>query len=252
MKDIFTTIGRILGLAFAALVIGYTAWLTWLLAQRLIPDNIILQFMTIALFDGGAITWFVMFITQAKATLQWAIAGIGFLVGLVGAIIMAAGELIMGQSLVILDDPTKLGWILVTTVVVAAAFHATLIYLFHFSDPATRNRIENAQEVSKSIEQAYRDARAEISRNSDVLTARLKESVLHEATQQIASSTAYHIRNAGKLTEKTGEILRGGEVIDGKLKETPVTRMPERVFVKDVIRLDGSDNGNSPNASRGK
>ena len=219
MKDIFATIGKIGGLIFAAAVIGFTSWMTLNLAGRLIPGNTILQAMVLVLFDVGAFVWFVQFLTQARGTVQWAIAGIGFVVGIVGTVIMTAGELVLGQSLVVLDDPTKLGWILVSTVIVAALAHAVLIYAFHLVEPATLNRIENAQEVAKAVGKAYKDTRGEIERNSDELTAALRASVLFEAQQQIASATAAHIRGAGLLASKAGEAMRGGVVIPGQARD---------------------------------
>jgi hypothetical protein len=223
MKDIANTIGKYLGLIFAAAVILFTASLTLQLAQRLIPDNVFLQYMTLVLFDVAAFVWFVMFITQAKGTVQWALAGIGFLVGLAGAIIMAGGELILGQKLVVISDPSRIGWVLVATVIIAALTHVTLAYAFHFSDPAVKNRVENAQEVSKAISRAYEDARAQIARNADLLTAGLVESTLFEAGQQISAATVSHIRNANALEEKTAELLRGAPVISEKKDKPGVT-----------------------------
>ena len=43
MKDIFGVVAKILGLVFAVAVVGYTAYLTFLLAQRIVPDNTVLQ-----------------------------------------------------------------------------------------------------------------------------------------------------------------------------------------------------------------
>jgi len=221
MKDILATVGKIGGLVFAAAVIGFTSWMTLNLAGRLIPGNTILQAMVLVLFDVGAFVWFTQFITQARGTVQWAIAGIGFVVGIVGTVIMTAGELVLGQSLVVLDDPTKLGWILVSTVIVAALAHAVLIYAFHFTEPATLNRIENAQEVAKAVGKAYKDTRGEIERNSDELTAALRASVLFEAQQQIGAQTAAHIRGAGLLASKAGETMRGGVVIGAESRDVP-------------------------------
>lgn len=225
MKDIFGTIGKILSWIFAALVIAFTSLLTWLLAQRIIPGDtvldIVLQVMVLILFDGGALVWFTTFLTVAKGTAQWALSGVGFVVGLLGAIIMAAGELILGQSLVVIDDPTRMSWILISTVVMAALVHATLIYLFHFSDPATKNRIENAQKVSQAIERAYADARGEIDRQIDSLTAQLVDSVVDEARRQIGAVTALHVRRGGELEAQIGETLRGGPVVDGAIKDVP-------------------------------
>jgi len=199
MKDIFGAIGKILGLCFAALVIGYTAYLTWLLAARLVPGNTVLQAMTIVLFDGGALIWFTLFLTQAKGTLQWAIAGIGFAIGLIGAIIMAGGELILGQSLVTLEDTTQIGWILIATNIVAALAHATLSYAFHFSDPATHNRIENAQKISKVTEKAYQNARAEIDRQAEDMGRDLATSLVYQARAELAAAALPHLRRGSQI-----------------------------------------------------
>ena len=221
MKDIFATIGKILGLVFAAALIAFTGLMTVKLGKRMIPDDVLMQIMILVLFDAAALVWFVSFITQAKGTMQWAIAGLGWLIGLVGAVIMTAGELILGQQLIILDDPTRFGWILIATVVVAALGHVTLVYFFHFADPATRNRIENAQKVSKAIETAYNNARQMIDNQTDALTAGLVESALHEAQQQINAVTAYHVRNAAKLESHAGEVMRGGPVVDAESQDAP-------------------------------
>ncbi|MFZ6028195.1 MAG: hypothetical protein ACOYYS_10820 [Chloroflexota bacterium] len=225
MKDIFTTIGKVLGWCFAATVILYTSLLTWQLAGRIVPDKPIAQAMTLVLFDVATLVWFIQFITQARGTLQWALSAIGFIIGLGGAIIMAGGELVLGQQLVQIEDPTQIGWVLLSTVVVAALAHATLTYFFHATDPAVKNRIENAQEVSKAVERAYADARSEIARNVDSLVAGLRDSVLYEAERQIAASTAMHIRNGHRLEAKAGETLRGGEIVEARATDaTPRKR----------------------------
>jgi hypothetical protein len=229
MKDIFASVGKLLGIVFAALVIGFTSLLTWKLAQRIIPDDTILQVMTLVLFDGAALVWFITFIAQAQGTTQWALASVGFAVGLLGAVIMAAGELVLGQQLVAVDNPEQLGWILVATVIVAALAHAVLIYLFHFSNPQVKNRIENAQKVSQAIERAYADARGRIDSEVDTLVAGLVESVVDEARQQINASTALHIRSALQAKTKALETLSGAPVVDGgELKTVPLRRVPLR------------------------
>lgn len=196
MGNIMKVVGKILMAIFFAVVIAFTSWMTLLLAQRMIPGNTILQFMTLSLFDVAAFVWFVSFVTQAKGTTQWAVSLIGFGIGIIGSVIMAAGELILGQKLVVLDDPTRLGWILIMVVIVAALAHALLTYAFHFSDPHMRNRIENEQKVAEAIEYAYKDAREQIEKEMDNLTKDLVESVMFDARQQLSQVTAGHIRRA--------------------------------------------------------
>jgi len=228
MKDIFSTIGKIAGLVFGAVVIGFTAWLTWLLAQRIIPGNPALQVMTVALFDGGALVWFTLFLTQAKGTLQWAISGIGFAVGLLGAVIMAAGELVLGQSLVVLEDTTQIGWILVATVIIAALAHCSLTYFFHLADPHTLNRIENAQHISKAIDAAYHTGRAEIDRQAEAMGAELARSVVYEAKAQLSAAALPHLRRADDLEAERAEAV----IIPGTSRpaETTPRRRPLYAF----------------------
>jgi hypothetical protein len=232
MKEILTAVGKILGLVFAAALIFFTGFMTYKLGNRMIPGDTLMQVMIIVLFDGAALVWFVLFITQAKGTMQWGFALLGWIVGIIGAVIMTAGELVLGQKLVVIEDPEKFGWILIATVVVAALVHVFLMYLFHFSDPATRNRIENAQKTSKAIETAYNNARQQIDNRTDELTEGLVASALHEAQQQINAVTAYHIRSASRLEAVAGEVLRGGPVVDATAKDAPPARpaQPRNVF----------------------
>lgn len=226
MKDISGSIGKILGLLFATLVIGFTAYLTYLLAARLVPGNTILQAMTVVLFDGGALVWFILFLTQARGTWQWAIAGVGFAVGLLGAVIMAGGELLLGQSLVDIGDTTKIGWILIATTVGAALAHATLSYAFHFADPETHNRIENAQKVSKVVGQAYKTARAEIDRQAEDMGKDLAASLVYEARAQLGAAALPHLRRGGDIETAALESHSGGAILNAKARDA----MPARAY----------------------
>jgi hypothetical protein len=221
MKDIFGNVGKMLSFIFAALVIGYTATLTYLLAGRLVPGNLLLQLMTVALFDGAALVWFIMFITQAKGTTQWAMSLIGWVVGLIGAVIMVAGELILGQSLVAFNDPTRLGWVLITTVIIACVVHVTLVYLFHLADPTVRNRIEIAQKISEKVERAYNDARKEIDRKQDALTAGLTDSIFAEAEQMLEGITAINVRNRNRREQENREVARDAHILPGYARDVP-------------------------------
>ena len=213
MKDIFGMIGKIMGLVFSGAVVAYTAYLTYMLAARLVPGNTILQAMTVVLFDIGALTWFVLFITQAKGTLQWGISAIGFLMGLGGAVIMAGGELILGQSLVVVDNVQEIGWILVSTTIAAALVHALLSYMFHLADPAVWNQIENLQRISKVQEKAYEVGRAEIDRQAAEMGADLAQSLVYEARAQLQAASLPHLRTGATIESKVEETKRGGLVI---------------------------------------
>ena len=213
MKDIFAVVGKILGLVFAASVIGYTAYLTFMLAQRIVPGNTILQVMTIVLFDIGALTWFILFLTVARGTVQWAIAGLGFIMGLGGAVVMAAGELILGQQLVAVDNVEQIGWILVGTTIAAALVHALLSYLFHLTEPSVWNRIENNQKIAAVQEKAYQSARAEIDRQADDMGKDLAASLVYQARAELAAAALPHLRQGAQIETLRSEALSTDLVI---------------------------------------
>lgn len=239
MKNIFGSVGKYLGYLFAALIISYTATLNFQVAGRLVPGNLFMQAMTVALFDVAALVWFVMFITQARGTAQWAFALIGWLVGLIGAVILAGGELILGQNLVVFSNPERLGWILIATVIVACITHVLLTYLFHLNDPAVKNRIEIGQKVAEKIARAHEDARNELDRNSAALTAGIKDSVLSWANQVLEAETAVHIRDKNRQQGKNQEIIRDATIIPGVARDVPAFNPPPVAARPAVVHTKG-------------
>jgi hypothetical protein len=229
MKDIGTTISKIITFIFAGLVITYTSYLTFMLAQRMIPGNVILQVMTLVLFDVSCLCWFVSFIALSRSTSQWAISGIGFLIGLLGSVTMAAGEIILGQKLVVLDDPSTFGWVLIGVMVIAALAHASLTYAFHFFDPGVQNKIENAQAVSKAMNQAYKKARDEIAIHEEEITNELIAATIYEAKRMIQAevSTQYQRANRLKLPDKSS-------VIDGAFVSAKGDNKPPVIHIEPV------------------
>lgn len=160
MKNIFSQMAKVVSFIFAAIVIAYTTYLTWLVAQLLVPDNVPAQVMTVLLFDFAALVWFSAFLFVAKGIWQWVFSGIGFLLSLAGTVIMAGAELVLGQKLVVLDNPEQLGWIVILTVISMCLVHVVLTYAFHFSDPDTINHIENMQVAAEHRAEALKEARA--------------------------------------------------------------------------------------------
>ena len=213
MKDIFGVVVKILGLVFAAAVIGYTAYLTFLLAQRIVPDNTVLQFMTIVLFDFGAAVWFFQFIATSKSAAQWAIAGLGFAMGLGGAVVMAGGELILGQKLVVVDNLEQIGWILVSVNIAAALVHALLSYMFHLAEPSVINRIENSVKIASVQEKAFKAARAEIDRQADDMGKDLASSLVYQARAELAAAALPHLRKGAQIETQAAEAMTSGLII---------------------------------------
>jgi len=249
MKDILGTIGRYLSYIFAVLVIGYTAALTFMVAGRLVPGNLWLQLMTVMLFDGAALVWAIMFVTQAKGTTQWAYAGIGFVIGLLGAILMAAGELILGQNLVVFNDPQRLGWILISAVITACVTHVTLIYLFHFSDPAVKNRIEMQQKIAAKVEKAHLDARERLDRETAALTAGIADSVIEHAKMYLEGEIGVNVRDRNRRAVDNSKLSGVPPILEGFARDTPAAAHPGNSGKAQVYKYNPAQD--KRNANRG-
>lgn len=200
MQKIGKFVGQALIIAFAAVIIAYTSALTFVLAARIVPDNMILQAITVILFDGAAFVWFILFISRANSVAQWGIAGLSWILSIMGVAVMAGGELAFSQSLFTVDEPEKLGFILVIAVIAAAIYNATMVYIFHLVDGEVWQSIENRIAVAAAMGEAYKTARAEIESGGNeqikAITADLITAVTEEARQTIASKASAHRRAA--------------------------------------------------------
>jgi predicted PurR-regulated permease PerM len=132
--------------------------------------------------------------------------------------------------LVVLDDPTRFGWILIATVVFVALAHVVMAYLFHFADPAVKNQIEINQKISTAIERGKNNALAQIDAQIDAMSQKLADSIVYQAEQQLNSQTAVHLRQAYQIAEKAGETARGGDVVDGLAVDAPPEPKKKRLI----------------------
>ena len=231
MKKIGQFIGQVLVLAFAAAIIIYTTSLTFLLAAKIVPDNIMLQAMVCILFDGAAFVWFVLFITKSNSVLQWGISALSWILSMAGVAIMSAGELVMSQKLFNIDNPEKLGLILVVTVIAAAIYNAVMVYLFHFTDQVVINGIENSITTASAAQKVFEAARKQIEGgdNSQVQAAgrRLADGLINHSAATI-------MREAVKYERETTGMM---EIIEGQARDIPPqprqSAQPQRQYALD-------------------
>ena len=70
MRDVLKTASKILFYALALVVLLWTAGLTLDLAVQLLPGESLMPFFILALFDGGALAWCLVFLFQAQGLAQ--------------------------------------------------------------------------------------------------------------------------------------------------------------------------------------
>jgi hypothetical protein len=168
-------------LLFGLAVIGFTVKLSYDVMVILFPHDPILRYISIALYDGGVISWLTTYIARAKGTPQRGISLLMTVLDFIGVVAMViAGIYLSGQSLA--NIPPWVGSAVVNVTIIAATLNAGAIYYYHASDPETVEEIQ-AQELEDTLhEEALDQARYQVERRAQELgaimanrvTARLK------------------------------------------------------------------------------
>ncbi len=172
MKDNSNSLGATIGkIMFYLLAIGLLIWtasLTQELVSMILPDNVILSWFALLLFDGGALIWLLVFMFVAAGPGQRAIAGLLMAFDLLGVGLMSFADLYMaGQTLTAI--PAFLGTAVVWGVGLSTILNVVALYAFHISDPenvvkmrlramADSIRMTSIDEAEKRIESRARAA----------------------------------------------------------------------------------------------
>lgn len=158
MKKVIGTMSKFLFGAFGIAVILLLMSLTYGALQQLFPDSFSNQLWGLVLFDIGTICWALAFVFQSKSVGQYAASAIGFLVSLVGTLLMVTYEVVTsGQSVANLDVTTLGTWVVYGFIGVTA-FHVVLLYAHHGMSPEIAEQIGIGLARSEIVTQALQDA----------------------------------------------------------------------------------------------
>lgn len=116
-----------------AAVFGWTMSLTIGLASQVFPNNYWAQYFAVALFDGGAITWMLVFIKKAKGLPQRILALLLCVADTLGMCIVSGVEIVLGgQKLVTIGE--HVGETALAVVIIWTIINAVGGLLFHVLD----------------------------------------------------------------------------------------------------------------------
>lgn len=171
-KWIATTVFSLLGLV----VIGFSIKLAYDVMAVLFPNDPVLKFMAIALFDGGVIGWLLAYTTKAKGTPQRGVSLLLTVLDFIGVAAMAiAGIFMGGQTLA--DIPTWVGMTVVVVTIAATVLNAGAYYYYHANAPEVIEAIQ-MQELEDGLnEEALDQARFETERKAREMGAILANRV---------------------------------------------------------------------------
>lgn len=139
MKKVLGRMSGILFAVFCIAILGMMMSFTWGALTRLFPESFTNRLWGMVMFDIAAMCWALAFVFKSESLGQYAAAGIGFVVGFLGTLLMVAAEVIMGgQSFV---QNMNMGQYMVYGFIIVTIIHAGLVYLHHGSAPDIHEKI---------------------------------------------------------------------------------------------------------------
>lgn len=215
MNDVLKTVAKFLLYLFATVVILWTASLSVSLVKRLLPSDDVTPYFALALFDGGALVWLLVFIAQAKGLVQRSIALMMTSLDLLGVGFMSFAELYLGGQ-TFAEIPPDLGKMVIWAVGGYTIANVIAIYVFHIGDPDVAQEIELRTQQDKIFAEAMKQSQSQLEANS----YRLGNLISQELTRK----ALYGLR----LLDPDGD---DGLVIDGKLQEPRKNITPKRNII---------------------
>lgn len=170
----------VLIIVLIALMVSYTLSFV----STLFPNDYVKQWGTLAIFDIGAVIWFMVFLFKAKGSGQRGTALLGLVVDFVGSLIIVAAEVFTAAE-AYLTDPGQAAWLRETAtyvLVIWLGINIALTYIYHITDPKQQEemRARNIQDeiTSKALDMAEAKVNQISASLADELSETMKMSVL--------------------------------------------------------------------------
>lgn len=133
MDKVFRGVGLIVLVAFTLAIITFMALMNYQTLGRVFPDDPIQQLWGMALFSGGTVAWFVIFL-KASRGFQRPIALVMFGLSLVGEVLYAAADVLMGGQSWVTVNP-ELGNYVIYSFIALTFFHGAALYIHFLATP---------------------------------------------------------------------------------------------------------------------
>lgn len=218
-------------IVFFISVVLWTASLTLEVMSYVLPNNPVVKYFALAIYDIGALVWLGLYTYQAKGTPQRGISLLLFMVDFAGVVLMTAGGVYLGGQ-TLASVPVWMGGAIVNAVIFSTLANVGGAYYYHLSNPGTREAIQ-AQELEDHLTaEAMRQARANVQREARQLGAIMAR----RATARIKYRLALPM-SQDERAEWDGETIEG-QVIEPQALPAPAgDDVPG--WVRGVLRFFG-------------
>lgn len=185
MKKVLGAMSKFVAAGFSLAILGLLMSLTYGALQRIFPGDFLNTAWGLILFDIAAMAWALMFVFESKSVGQYAAAGIGFIVGFVGTLIMVAAEVILsGQNLAGIDTGEVGRW-MVYTFIGATILHAALVYFHHAASPEISEQISIGIARGEVVSQAITDATKTIEAEKQELSRNIYNDLISQVKRDL-------------------------------------------------------------------
>jgi hypothetical protein len=209
MKPIMKVISKLL---FYFLVIGMlvlNASYGLRFVGRLFPDDWIIQWASLLLFDGGALIWFICFLWGGEGEWQRGTALLATALDLLGAFAIALTEVFTAGA-GFLTNPEIVDTLKTSAVYVLVIWlilNVVFVYIFHATDPKTLEEISIRSMEDRITAQAMKE--------TDTRVNMIAASVSSKMSLAMERNVLYRLQSASGVQL----LAPGGEVVDVEYQE---------------------------------
>lgn len=180
MKSVLGYATKILFYLFVLAILVWSGSLTVSFVARVMPGDAIRPWFALAVFDGGALAWLLVFLFMAQGLGQRAVSLLMLAADLVGVGLMSFSELLMGgQTFTV--PPAELGTIAVWAIGGFTFMNVVAAYAFHIMDPKQQEVIKKGVAMDKVIDKSLAALDAKLAAISDSVADELGQAMTEDA-----------------------------------------------------------------------
>lgn len=184
MKKVLGAMSGIIFSVFCIAILGLLMSFTMGALKKLFPDSFVNQMWGLILFDIAAMVWGLAFVFKSNSVGQYAAAGIGFITGFLGTLLMVAFEVMTsGQQFVQGGD--SLGRWAVYGFILVTAIHAALVYLHHATAPDIHEKINVGIARGEITTEAIRQATESLEVQKAMLAQTIHTNIVEQVKRDL-------------------------------------------------------------------
>lgn len=195
MKDFWKYIAYFVLAVFALVVIGIGLFREFHLMTILSPGDLVLQILSLFLFTGGMIVWTILLFKGCHSIIQYAIAAVSSVVGLVLTVAAATADIWFRQTLI--NRPGQFSEMVIWLLVGSTAYYMIALWIFHVGDPRIIQGITEGMMDARLMARTYKRAEEKLDAQLEEVANRIADGRVARLTQSIEERERVH-EDAGK------------------------------------------------------